>query len=866
MLLATVTMPSNSLNYLIKGFINFQSSASLGQIEFSLGMRSDTLPGKSFNLVAEALGMGRDAQLYVYNDTAGNNVYICALATGGSLQNIAGKLELYSRGDYSTHIAVNNSKVTFDATGLTQVFASTTRTRSTVENISATSFTGVGTGLTALNAANLTGWVPLAAIPKPAVGNWFNGGVTTVGSDGVTEVGRIIDFHATANDATDYTIRLEATAGLLTLTGGVYGGSGANLINLNASALGFGTVADARLPFQLSQKLISKTINATGAPDSHLELQSPDAGGGGDIAIRFHQGNQWWKSIRANSAGFRFTNGDSNLLQPITAAAYYMGDNGGYIAGGTTGSTKIVTPSGWLEVGAQNTEYAHFYTDRSRFYFNTSVDVATEIGIYGSNTKLTALGLGWGNTNLVKIDTGQLALTGTSFNAALRLDANGAARGYIYADTTNTIGFLDQNASWAFNVQRSVDRADFYVNNVFINGSKIVSLNDLVYGSAATQALAGASMAQFKANKDAGLYNNYAVAEGAIAAGYINALFGQFNYLVANNANVTKLRANAIEVSGLGYALNQNPQFDGSAAGWTGLSAGNYAVWPTNILSGSRVSAYFLELINAVGQYVFGNQVPISAKESYSISLWIAQHAGAGTNYLAVHFVDASGSTVNPTGGKWSVGSWAYWGLVNQVAPADWTKMGIVIGGADYPIPATAVSCSIGILANYNGAAANNLRIQDYRIEKAMGSVNIADGAITANKIDVNSTGNMTADGDVSIELNPNNKLSPLAIKVKDSTTAGGVRSLFDVSKSDWADPRTGNVSSNKTNVVVNGVAGDGFIQSSYAIVESVKKSINPDYLGGADSKTWATGSMTSGTSRATGALNNPDNLAAEIS
>ena len=49
---------------------------------------------------------------------------------------------------------------------------------------------------------------------------------------------------------------------------------------------------------------------------------------------------------------------------------------------GTGKALKIISPSGYIEVGSQNTNNAHFYTDRPRFYFNKRVLV--DEGIIGS--------------------------------------------------------------------------------------------------------------------------------------------------------------------------------------------------------------------------------------------------------------------------------------------------------------------------------------------------------------------------------------------------------------------------------------------------------------------------------------------------
>jgi hypothetical protein len=63
-----------------------------------------------------------------------------------------------------------------------------------------------------------------------------------------------------------------------------------------------------------------KNVYANGADDYHVELYSNNIGNAGDIALRFHQGGQWWRSIRANQYGFRFTRGNDNITVPIYAA------------------------------------------------------------------------------------------------------------------------------------------------------------------------------------------------------------------------------------------------------------------------------------------------------------------------------------------------------------------------------------------------------------------------------------------------------------------------------------------------------------------------------------------------------------------
>ena len=58
------------------------------------------------------------------------------------------------------------------------------------------------------------------SLKTPVSGNWFNGGAAVVGSDGLMEVGRYIDFHNTDTTTSDFDVRLDCRTGnVLRLTG-----------------------------------------------------------------------------------------------------------------------------------------------------------------------------------------------------------------------------------------------------------------------------------------------------------------------------------------------------------------------------------------------------------------------------------------------------------------------------------------------------------------------------------------------------------------------------------------------------------------------------------------------------------------------
>jgi len=68
---------------------------------------------------------------------------------------------------------------------------------------------GFLTSSSGLNASNLTsGTVPSARLATGSSGDWWSGNVIKVGTDGVSEVGKYIDFHNTDTGTTDFDTRL----------------------------------------------------------------------------------------------------------------------------------------------------------------------------------------------------------------------------------------------------------------------------------------------------------------------------------------------------------------------------------------------------------------------------------------------------------------------------------------------------------------------------------------------------------------------------------------------------------------------------------------------------------------------------------
>jgi hypothetical protein len=57
------------------------------------------------------------------------------------------------------------------------------------------------------------------------------------------------------------------------------------------------------------------------------------------------------------------------------------------------GPLQVKTDSGYLEIGPKNADWAHFYTDRDKYYFNNEIRVDSgKIGSYNENLQLCTMG------------------------------------------------------------------------------------------------------------------------------------------------------------------------------------------------------------------------------------------------------------------------------------------------------------------------------------------------------------------------------------------------------------------------------------------------------------------------------------------
>jgi len=72
----------------------------------------------------------------------------------------------------------------------------------------------------------------------------------------------------------------------------------------------------------------------------------------------------------------------------------YINDSNTRITEGTSNTIRLQTNSGYVDIGPQNTSYAHFSTDRGQFYFNEGITVNTgDVRSYDEDLTLSRAGL-----------------------------------------------------------------------------------------------------------------------------------------------------------------------------------------------------------------------------------------------------------------------------------------------------------------------------------------------------------------------------------------------------------------------------------------------------------------------------------------
>jgi hypothetical protein len=220
--------------------------------ELILGGGSNTITNTKAGQWDTAYGWGNHASAgYLTSETFSSSDVVVSLSgtdvTAGESITLAGGLS-YS----GTTLTSANDNTTYTAgTGLTLTGTSFSVTANTYAAASHTHAAGditSGTFATAripsLAASKISsGTLNADRLPRPLSGDWWNGGAAIVGTDGVMEVGKYMDWHDSDTETSDFSYRMTASNTNMTFSGTI-SATGYNDANWN-TAYGWGNHASA---------------------------------------------------------------------------------------------------------------------------------------------------------------------------------------------------------------------------------------------------------------------------------------------------------------------------------------------------------------------------------------------------------------------------------------------------------------------------------------------------------------------------------------------------------------------------------------------------------------------------------------------
>lgn len=150
-------------------------------------------------------------------------------------------------------------------------------------------------------------------------------------------------------------------------------GSGQNLNNLLANQAGFYyQTANADTPGNNypSGEAGSLIVQKSAGSATQIYLTYPTSNN--RIYYRSYYGSAWGSWVQVARANYSES---VSGTWTFPTGGFYIGDSNTNLKEGSGNSLRVQTNSGYVDVGPNNTSWAHFNTDRASFYFNKAIAV-----------------------------------------------------------------------------------------------------------------------------------------------------------------------------------------------------------------------------------------------------------------------------------------------------------------------------------------------------------------------------------------------------------------------------------------------------------------------------------------------------------
>ena len=255
----------------------------------------------------------------------------------------------------------------------------------------------------------------------------------------------------------------------------------------NASNINTGTLSNSRLPTNLGS---TKTLSGANAI---LKLQETDVtnsptwwhvADGGNYSIRLNNTGAYPIRIETDSdndavtqIGLNYTvDLNSNKLQFGTETTSYIQNQNKQ----GTDVWRFQTEDGYIDIGSENTSWAHLTSDRNSFYFNPKITVDGNVEPYGdSSHSLGTNTLRWANvyadtlygdgsniTGVTGTDSTKLPLAGGTMTGTLNMGGNAFTGNNFNISGVNQISLNDPGEGIVFGSNCNLYLLDDAADNI----------------------------------------------------------------------------------------------------------------------------------------------------------------------------------------------------------------------------------------------------------------------------------------------------------------------------------------------------------------------------------------------------------------